>query len=187
LISGRYFYKSGKYIFYKIIVMKKYLFHFFIAGSIVFLVCCNTAADEKTNMAAKDSAGFDLSAAKAWIERDNDKFAEEIEKGDSLAVAAHYASDGWAMVSNMEPLKGKDIASGWGAVIRMGVKDVKIITDDVTGNEELLAETGRYEMYGEGNKVLDKGKYVVVWKKEDGTWKIYRDIGNSSLPVAGGK
>jgi hypothetical protein len=33
-------------------------------------------------------------------------------------------------------------------------------------------------------KVLDKGKYIVIWKKEDGTWKLHRDIWTTSVPPA---
>jgi ketosteroid isomerase-like protein len=32
--------------------------------------------------------------------------------------------------------------------------------------------------------IADKGKYIVVWKKEDGKWKLHRDLSNSDLPVA---
>ena len=48
----------------------------------------------------------------------------------------------------------------------------------------MLAETAHYEMYGADNKLLDKGKYVVVWKPVNGEWKLYRDIWNSSMPAA---
>lgn len=155
-----------------------------MAGSIVFLLACNTTTDEKPPVTSKEATEFDLSTARSWIENDNAKFADELKKGDSLAVASHYASDALVMMSNSEPVRGKDIASAWGQVIRMGIKDMKITTVDLIGNAGLLAETGTYELYGEGNKLLDKGKYVVVWKQENGTWKIYRDIGNSSLPAS---
>ncbi len=32
-------------------------------------------------------------------------------------------------------------------------------------------------------KVSDQGKYIVVWKKVRGQWKLHRDIFNSSMPV----
>jgi len=86
------------------------------------------------------------------------------------------------MFDNSEPFKGAAIASAWGGAIRSGMKELKITTVDLTGNAELLAETGMYEMIGNNNKTLDKGKYVVVWKPENGGWKIYRDIGNSNMP-----
>jgi ketosteroid isomerase-like protein len=82
----------------------------------------------------------------------------------------------------MEPVKKEGIESAWGQVIRMGVKSVKVNTVDVIGNAQLLVETGMFELYGDNNKLLDKGKYVVVWKPENGGWKIYRDIGNSNMP-----
>jgi len=35
-----------------------------------------------------------------------------------------------------------------------------------------------------GKPVTDRGKYVLVWKKQpDGRWKIVADIGNSDLPA----
>ncbi len=68
--------------------------------------------------------------------------------------------------------------------MRMGVKDVKLITDDISGNADIISETGRYEIYADENKLLDKGKYVVVWKPENGGWKMYRDIFNTSMPAA---
>ena len=63
------------------------------------------------------------------------------------------------------------------------MKELKLTTQDLTGNAELLVETGMFEVIGAGNKTLDKGKYIVVWKPENDGWKIYRDIGNSNLPL----
>jgi hypothetical protein len=50
-----------------------------------------------------------------------------------------------------------------------------------------LVETGRYEIYGAENKLMDKGKYVVAWKPVNGDWKLYRDIFNSDMPAAPAK
>lgn len=37
-----------------------------------------------------------------------------------------------------------------------------------------------------GNPVMDRGKYVTVWKKQaDGSWKAVADIFNSDLPASG--
>ena len=85
-------------------------------------------------------------------------------------------------MGGMESVKKDGIASAWAQAMRMGAKEVKVNTVDLTGNADLLVETGAYEVYGDNNKMLDKGKYVVVWKPENGGWKIYRDIGNSNMP-----
>jgi ketosteroid isomerase-like protein len=165
--------------FFKKLFMRKASFFLMIT---VIMLACNAGTDEGTADAKSDSTAFDLQKARSFIESENAKFSDETKRGDSVALGAHYASDGLLMFSNSEPMKGKDIVSTWGSVIRMGVKDIRLTTVDLTGNAELLAETGTYEMFGENNAVIDKGKYIVVWKPENGNWKIYRDIGNTNLP-----
>jgi ketosteroid isomerase-like protein len=165
--------------------MKMYCSLLLIAGGMFFFTSCENAATDKTaeNTGDTTAASFDLGKAREWIESDNAKFMEEVKKGDSNALAAHYASDAWLMFNNMEPMKGNDIAKAWGGGIRSGMKELKVTTQDLVGNADLLAETGMFEVIGEGNKTLDKGKYVVIWKPENGGWKIYRDIGNSNMPA----
>jgi ketosteroid isomerase-like protein len=167
--------------------MKKYCSLLLIASAITCVTSCQETATEKTgnntmnDTTASTTPAFDLNKARSWIESDNAKFSEEAKRGDSNALAAHYTSDAWLMFDNSEPLKGAAIASGWSGALRSGMKELKITTVDLIGNAELLVETGMYEVFGNANKTLDKGKYVVVWKPENGGWKIYRDIGNSNM------
>jgi len=44
-------------------------------------------------------------------------------------------------------------------------------------------EEGEYTFMGEDGEQLDKGKYIVLWKMEDGKWKLFRDCYNSDLPI----
>jgi hypothetical protein len=44
-------------------------------------------------------------------------------------------------------------------------------------------EVGKYTLMGDGDKVLDAGKYIVIWQRQDGQWKLHRDIWNSSQPA----
>ena len=163
--------------------MRKIIFLLIVAGS-AFIVGCNDASQSETStMSTMDSSTFDLSKARAAIEADNAKFAEEVIKGDSAALAGHYHSEGQLLMDNSEPAMRKDISSAWGSVIRTGVKDFKLTTTDLVGNDDLLVETGLYEMYGDKNSLIDKGKYVVAWRKENGNWKLYRDIANSNMPM----
>ena len=46
-------------------------------------------------------------------------------------------------------------------------------------------EVGTYTLPGEGGKMLDVGKYVVVWKRVGGQWKLHRDIWTTSVPAPG--
>ena len=167
--------------------MKKSVNQLLVAAMAIFMVACNTAStDNKTADATetKDGHAFDLGSAKSAIEAENAKFMDAIKKGDSAGAAANYSVDAQVLAPNSEPVKKGDIAPLWGSFIRMGVKEVKLMVDDISGNADILAETGRYEILVAENKTLDKGKYVVVWKPENGVWKMYRDIFNTSMPAA---
>lgn len=168
--------------------MRKTLCYFMVLVISLGMFACDTDSKEDATVTTSASTAFDMQKARADIDSINAKLIEEFKRGDSVAVASHYSSEGQLMFSNSEPIKGKDIISAWGGMIRMGgVKDLKFVTTDLIGNSELLAETGTYEMKGENNTIIDKGKYVVVWKQENGEWKLYRDIANTNLPAPASK
>jgi ketosteroid isomerase-like protein len=166
-------------------------FNQILASAIALLMlACNSGSTDTTSAetaSTKDSISFDLSNAKSIIEAENTKFIDAIKRGDSSAVASNYSQDAWILPPNSDVVKGNNIPGFWGTFVRMGVKDLKLIIDDISGNEDQIAETGKYEIYGAENKLLDKGKYVVVWKPVNGSWKMYRDIFNTSMPATPAK
>ena len=170
--------------------MSKRFNHLIIVAIAVLMLACNSGSTDTTaseTPSAKDSISFDLSNAKSIIEAENAKLMDAIKKGDSSAVASNYSQDAWILPPNSDVVKGNDILPFWGSFIRMGVKDLKMTIDDISGNADQIAETGKYEIYGAENKLLDKGKYIVVWKPVNGNWKMYRDIFNTSMPAAPAK
>jgi ketosteroid isomerase-like protein len=159
-----------------------------LIATVVIFAACNNPSTTDNAATTRDSASHDDDeSVKAYIRKEASNWGEEVRRGDSTAMAAHYASDAMVMPSNSEPVKGNDILKFWGSVVRMGVKDLKLNITDISGAGDVYAETGTLELFGADNKSLDKGKYVVVWKKENGHWKMYRDIWNSNLPAPGSK
>ena len=153
-----------------------------ICSSILLFISCNNSSDNTNKIEGqKDNTSFDLSKAKLAVQDMDAKFSDAVRKGDSATMASEYADDAMVFPPNSEAVKKEGIASLWGGLLRMGVKDFKLTTDDVTGNADILIETGRYEVFGAANKSLDKGKYVVTWRNYNGTWKIFRDIWNTSI------
>jgi ketosteroid isomerase-like protein len=53
----------------------------------------------------------------------------------------------------------------------------------VEANGDSAYEVGQYELTDQSGKVLDKGKYVVIWKLDGGRWKLHRDIWTTSEPA----
>lgn len=164
--------------------MKKAHFHLMSALLSLGMFACTTAADKEPVAVTTTSGSVDMDKARSFIDSINAKFTEQVRNGDSVALASHYWPDAELLLSNSEPIKGKDILAAWGSMISMGVKDFTFSTTDITLSGDLLVETGNYEMKAADNNLIDKGKYVVVWKQQNGEWKLYRDIGNTSLPAS---
>lgn len=163
--------------------MKKIIFLLTFSGSAFLFSCSDVTKNDTTTVSTMDSTSFDLSRERNWVEADNAKFMERIKKADSTGLVDHYHSDALVMMANADPVMRKDIGSAWGGFFRMGIKDLKVTTNELVGNNDLMVETGSFEMFGDKNMLMDKGNYVVVWKKENGSWKIYRDIPISNMSI----
>jgi len=150
--------------------------------SCLYLLSCNSADSEKSADQKAENSSFDMQRAKSFIDSINTKFSEQFAAGDSVALASHYWPNAELLLDNSEPVKGNDILNAWGAAIRMGIKEITFSTTDITGNSTFLIETGTYEMKDAKKSLVDKGKYVVVWENRNGEWKLYRDIGSTSMP-----
>lgn len=127
---------------------------------------------------------FDLSNAKTEIEAMNKKFMDAVGKGDSVAVAGYYTADAKFMGPNAPAVVGRaNIQSDIGGLIKAGLTKLVLTTSEVWGNENFVGEEGVMTLSTADGKLVDQGKYIVLWKKEDGSWKLHRDIYNSDLPL----
>ena len=107
-----------------------------------------------------------------------------LSKGDSVGVASCYTTDAKFMASNVPAVAGRsNIQSVVAGFINGGVTKLNLKLLDVWGTEALVAEEGEMTLATKDGTQIDKGKYIVLWKKEDGKWKLFRDIFNSDLPV----
>jgi uncharacterized protein (TIGR02246 family) len=123
--------------------------------------------------------------ARAAIEAANQQFIAAVAKGDAAALAGMYTTAAIAFPPNGEPAKGRAaIQKLWQGVVASGIKGATLTTSEVETHGDTAHEVGNYEMKVEGGKVVDRGKYVVIWKREQGQWKLHRDIWNTSMPPA---
>ena len=114
----------------------------------------------------------------------NKAFMTIFERGDSISMANLYTDDGSLMPTNSDFVNGKEgIAAVWQSVFDAGLKQATLETLEVEGLGNTAYEVGKYTLLLDGGKVADSGKYIVIWKKKDGQWKLYRDIFNTSVPL----
>lgn len=149
----------------------------------VFLfTSCNTREAGASDKNDKDVAAFDLDAARTEIIGSYEAFNKAASAGDSATLRDMYHSGAIGYPPNMPAIKEREgIAGYFASMPKMGIKSIKTQTGDVFGGPTDVIETGTYEL-SDGTNTLDKGKYIVIWRQEDGKWKNYRDIWNSDMP-----
>ena len=118
------------------------------------------------------------------IEAANENFIKAFSQGDAAAVAGRYTTDGQLLPPQSDFVTGRDaIKTFWQGVMDMGIKEATLETVEAEAHGDAATEIGKYTMLVEGGQVADSGKYIVTWKNEQGTWKMHRDIWNSSQPA----
>jgi ketosteroid isomerase-like protein len=121
------------------------------------------------------------------IKTADEKFTEAYNQGDVDAVAECYTERGQVLMPNFDVIAGRQaIRMIWqGAMNIMGYKGMTLETVEVEEHGDAAYEVGEYTLLGKNGKVVDVGKYIVIWKQEAGEWKLHRDIMNSNKPASG--
>ena len=135
-------------------------------------------------MKAKPAAAFDMVAAKKAIEERNNLFMDLMSKSDSIGLANLYTKDAKFMIANTESVVGRtNIQSEFAGFLNSGIAKIELKTNDVWGDEKMLVSEDEWKIFTKDGTEIDHGKAIIIWKKEDGKWKLFRDIFNSDLPV----
>lgn len=163
--------------------MKKNAF-LLLLTTYVILSSCGSPSSPSPEIVPETPAIFDLDeAAKVIQEKTNQFTAAHITK-DTAYLNNSFTKDARIFPPNAEAVVGhNDIAQlniDW---VNYGVYEFTEKSTALYGNQEYLIDEGTYYLrYGDEN-TIDQGKYVNIWKQENGVWKIYSNIWNSSLPL----
>lgn len=125
------------------------------------------------------------SGPRAGIEAANAEFAAALRRGDAGAIAAMYTERGQLFPPNEKIVEGRAaIERYWRASMDAGVKAIELKTTEVEGLGESVVEAGLYTVNGKDGAVIDRGKYLVLWRRVEGAWKLHRDCWNSNEPAS---
>ncbi|MBL4905453.1 MAG: hypothetical protein JKZ00_05490 [Flavobacteriaceae bacterium] len=141
-----------------------------------------TSCNNKAKETVVEST-FNLATAKTEIEAANMQFMTFYAANDSISLANLYTLDAKFMGDGAPSVTGrKNIQSNLSATMKSGVTSINLKTIDVWGGENLITEEGEASLFV-GETEVYNGKYIVLWKKVDGEWKLFRDIFNSNSPA----
>jgi ketosteroid isomerase-like protein len=157
--------------------------------SIILVACtailfsCNHA--EQTH---PTEAVFDIGYVKAHIIEMNKTYSKRFITNDTAFFIDRYCKDAEVYSPAMPAVKGRD------AVQKFFFGDgsnketvIELPEGNIYGSADLVAEEGAYNFPDGKGGSFDKGKFIALWKQEDGKWKLYREIWNTDIPPAPAK
>ncbi len=153
------------------------IFVLMVAVSLFCFSC--TSKKEKT-----PSSSFSIDSVKAHIVKMNDSYTQRFTTKDSLYFVDRYCKDAQVLSPNTTAVISRDSiihffrGDGSGSDVKM-----ELPIGNVYGDEDLVVEEGTYNFPDGKGGSFDKGKFIALWKQEDGKWKLYREIWNTDLPL----
>jgi uncharacterized protein (TIGR02246 family) len=132
----------------------------------------------KADLASEEKAIRDMDAS--WL--------KAAQGRDAAGEAAVFASDGVAYRQHLDPLVGPAAFQAYATKIATDNPKLNVMwsTEAIRIAEagDLAIQTGEYHLTGLGpnSDGEDKGRFVTVWKKENGEWKVAHDISSTTMP-----
>jgi len=137
--------------------------------------CAQQTAAPAVDLAAEEQAVRDASA----------KWLTAAQAKDWAASAANFAPDGIGFMPNMAPMVGPAaVQANYEAEAAAMPNLIVNWTTDlvvVAASGDLAYETGTWTRTNEGQQ--DTGKFITVWRKLEGQWKVIGDMGVSTMPA----
>lgn len=123
---------------------------------------------------------------RAEIAAASEGFVAAFNAGDGAGVAANYTVDAVLYPPNGEPVSGGAAAltEFWQSVIDLGIERAILETVEAEGMGDTAVEVGRFTLLDAAGGTIDRGSYMVIWKRTEAGWKLHRDIWNSDLAPA---
>jgi ketosteroid isomerase-like protein len=118
------------------------------------------------------------------ITQSNILYGKAFMAADSSLFIDRYDVNAWIMAPNVKSFTGPNAAAKFYTIAHreMKIRNVILTTTELYSEEDFATELGSFELRGANNEVLNKGKYLVLWKNTSGQWKMYRDCFNSDEP-----
>lgn len=145
----------------------------------LFLFSCNNKEAENKTADVK----FDIEPVKSHIIEMNKTYGKRFTTDDSLFYLERYCKDAVVLGAQAPSVSGRDdIRKYFYNDGKNKEMTIELPAGSFYGNEEMVIEEGAYNFPDGKGGSFDKGKFIAIWKPEDGKWKLFREIWNSDNP-----
>jgi uncharacterized protein (TIGR02246 family) len=132
--------------------------------------------------------GADPTAVEQTLRDLDRQWVEAIQAGDATTIANFYAEDGLMMPPNAQQAEGREaIGQVWQGILQLPNVSLSFEPTRIKVAEggDMAYDIGAYALAFDAaqGRAEDEGKYVQIWVREDGDWKVAADIYNSNRPM----
>ncbi len=137
------------------------------------------------SMVSFETATADQSEThKPTLSASGSTWMEAFNSHDAEGLAALYTQDAVFLPPNAPAVFGRDaIRATHQEFFATGDLKIDIEALETVIDGQLAYVAGRYRLWTDDATLVDRGKYIEIWRAIDGQWLIHRDIYNSSLPL----
>lgn len=107
-------------------------------------------------------------------------------KGDREPYVDRFSEDASYMPPHMETIVGKDAIRNFASAFPE--VNIRYTLVEIMGAGEYAYVRGAYDLTNEADSLLDKGKFMSIWKKSPANqWLLTHDMFSSDLPLSAPK
>lgn len=138
-------------------------------------------------LSVSGALGQDTASDEQAIRDLEQQWVDAIEERDAAAIVDLYHEDGRVMPPNAEPALGQDgVRAFWEEFLQLPDLDMSFepTTVAIAESGDIAYSIGTYQLSYSNDEepIQDAGKYIDLWQKVDGEWRVVADMFSSNLP-----
>jgi hypothetical protein len=155
-----------------------------IASLVGLLMAC-LASSACRGAPAGSEAPFNLEATRELIAQQNERFTKAHLAGDIGTIDAMFAPDARAFPPGAATVMGAQALHDFTVdYIKAGLIEFREQSTRFYGNDTHVVDEGTYVVTYGPDHVTERGKYLNVWTRVNGSWKIASNMWNTDAVAA---
>ena len=139
----------------------------------LFALSCKNNSEKTDDSLTNNNDKFDIEIATKIVEQRSKEFEEALRIGDSIAVGDIYTLD----TKIIGAYSGREnIVKEVYEMNRDSINVIKFRIINLWGDENIIIEDAYVEFFHNDGTLLSNGECLLVWKKEEDKWRIFRDV-----------